>query len=942
MPAAEISKWGGTLSASPGSAMPALTALKNGSYLATWVDEATGKIEAQVVGADNLPKTDKFTVASGGALKNPSVTALKDGGIVITWENETAISVHAAVINVKADGSTEIRKAPFQVAVPNIPVNNHSNPSVTALDSGGFAISVTDRFSTSETDTATTFVYDSNGSYIRTDGFTAFNRTKDTAITAVQDGKAYVTVVSAARQSTTDARYELTAKLYSASGGESKSILISDGSGAAPSFAVETLEDGRFIVVWSQFNAFKARIYKPDGAVDGDVLQLYTSGDSQVLNISNISVKAVKSGFAVVFQQNKTSDSDVHLATFTLTGEPKGTARLVHTASASIQESPTLTTLADGRIAVSWKDLGVTPSRVQIQIFDERQSAVSLSGTSGNDHFYGSALNDTLIGGNGDDALDGGAGNDYFEANEDPDDLGNYRGTDIFTGGVGDRDQVSYWNVTNENQIGVKIYLSQEEYNGGAAEGDSFISIEVIDGTHYADVIEGDGNVNIFWGDTGNDTLAGGGNNDELNGADGDDVLDGGVIIGLVPDNDTLIGHSGDDFMWGRGGGNDVFDGGEGVDKVSYFGAAGIQLYMQRQTDGTVVATGASRGAAAGDVFRSIEIVDGTTQADTIEGTTGAQVFWGAQGADVLKGHDGNDELNGGDHNDTLSGGAGGDRLVGEAGFDWASYAEAASGVSVSLASGQGLAGEAAGDILIGLEGLLGSRFDDTLAGGAHELHGGLGNDTYQVGAGTLVVEGAGGGVDTVVASGSYSLAPSAEVEVLRLAAGGGLEAYSLTGSNAANAISGNAGANALTGLDGDDTLTGETGNDVIGGDNGNDRLVGGLGKDTVTGGTGRDVFAFGNKDTGSSKTKADYIADFKGREGDRLDLKAVDANTTKKGDQAFSFIGKSAFTKAGQVRYEKTKKETYVYLNTDSDKAAEAVIKLKGAIDFSKSWFVL
>ena len=69
---------------------------------------------------------------------------------------------------------------------------------------------------------------------------------------------------------------------------------------------------------------------------------------------------------------------------------------------------------------------------------------------------------------------------------------------------------------------------------------------------------------------------------------------------------------------------------------------------------------------------------------------------------------------------------------------------------------------------------------------------------------------------------------------------------------------------------------------------------------------------------------------------------KGLDADTKKKGDQKFSFIGKEAFTKAGQVRYEKTKKETFVYLNTDSDKSAEAVIKLKGAIDLSKGWFVL
>jgi len=61
-------------------------------------------------------------------------------------------------------------------------------------------------------------------------------------------------------------------------------------------------------------------------------------------------------------------------------------------------------------------------------------------------------------------------------------------------------------------------------------------------------------------------------------------------------------------------------------------------------------------------------------------------------------------------------------------------------------------------------------------------------------------------------------------VEVLRLAAAGGLEAYSLTGSNAANAISGNAGANALTGLDG---------NDVLDGGAGADSLIGGAGDDT-------------------------------------------------------------------------------------------------------------
>ena len=67
-----------------------------------------------------------------------------------------------------------------------------------------------------------------------------------------------------------------------------------------------------------------------------------------------------------------------------------------------------------------------------------------------------------------------------------------------------------------------------------------------------------------------------------------------------------------------------------------------------------------------------------------------------------------------------------------------------------------------------------------------------------------------------------------------------------------------------------------------------------------------------------------------------------MDANSAATGDQAFSFIGMAAFTKAGQLRYEKADSSTYIFLNTDADGAAEAVIKLNGAIDLAKGWFVL
>jgi Ca2+-binding RTX toxin-like protein len=164
----------------------------------------------------------------------------------------------------------------------------------------------------------------------------------------------------------------------------------------------------------------------------------------------------------------------------------------------------------------------------------------------------------------------------------------------------------------------------------------------------------------------------------------------------------------------------------------------------------------------------------------------------------------------------------------------------------------------------------------------------------------------------------------------------------STAGTVGSDVVTGGSGADKLSGGGGNDALNAGAGKDVLNGGSGNDRLTGGAGQDTLTGGTGKDVFVFGAKDTTASKGTADYITDFSGRSGDRIDLRGIDADTKKKGDQNFAFIGTNAFTKAGQVRYEKTKKDTYVYLNTDSDKAAEAVIKLKGAIDLQKGWFVL
>ena len=109
--------------------------------------------------------------------------------------------------------------------------------------------------------------------------------------------------------------------------------------------------------------------------------------------------------------------------------------------------------------------------------------------------------------------------------------------------------------------------------------------------------------------------------------------------------------------------------------------------------------------------------------------------------------------------------------------------------------------------------------------------------------------------------------------------------------------------------------------------------LIGGLGADRLTGGTGADRFDFNSlAELGLTKTTWDTITDFKTSEGDKIDLRGVDANTALIGDQAFTFVGAaSAFTgdATGKLRFDAV--NHILYGSTDADTDAEFAIALAG-----------
>jgi serralysin len=124
------------------------------------------------------------------------------------------------------------------------------------------------------------------------------------------------------------------------------------------------------------------------------------------------------------------------------------------------------------------------------------------------------------------------------------------------------------------------------------------------------------------------------------------------------------------------------------------------------------------------------------------------------------------------------------------------------------------------------------------------------------------------------------------------------VEALVLIGSDGV-AARGDADADELQGNGAGNRLTGGGGNDRLLGKGGADLLDGGAGADRLTGGSAGDTFRFST----AAASDGDTIADFRLGQ-DRIDLRAIDADSVATGDQAFDFVGRAAFSeRAGELR---------------------------------------
>ncbi len=140
----------------------------------------------------------------------------------------------------------------------------------------------------------------------------------------------------------------------------------------------------------------------------------------------------------------------------------------------------------------------------------------------------------------------------------------------------------------------------------------------------------------------------------------------------------------------------------------------------------------------------------------------------------------------------------------------------------------------------------------------------------------------------------------------------------------------GGAGRDSVLGGAGRDTVSGGKGADRLYGGTGSDKVTGGSGKDVMLGGAGDDQFIF-KKLTESSGivSKSDQIYDF--RNGDMCNLRSIDANALKAGNNAFRFDVDGKLT-AGEIKLSYSSGNTIIRVNVDNDKAIEMSILFRSA----------
>lgn len=481
---------------------------------------------------------------------------------------------------------------------------------------------------------------------------------------------------------------------------------------------------------------------------------------------------------------------------------------------------------------------------VNTQKMDPFLDKMTFTGT-GDFKGYGNAEANVIIAGSGNDVLWGGDGSDDF------------------FGGEG-FDTVSY----TDSLEGVSIELSSNWGSSGIALGDTYSSIEAVQGSNFNDVIFAGASTMVMDGADGFDAVDYSNSNDavSIEFRDGKGFGSGGYAEGDTLINvEKVVGTNLDDHFTANSGG------------VTFEGGWGSDVYTINSEGVTIIES--DSGPGYDELYTSLSVMKMDLFIEKMA-YTGTADFTGY-------GSDSDDHIYGGSGNDLFYGGAGSDAFVGGAGTDIVSYDDSDTGVVVNLwRTGQN--GTAQGDIYYEVEGLRGSRFNDVMDAGREDaiLEGGNGDDVINGNYfNDHLYGGLKSGLDGDVAQADTLSGGSGDDVIVSAVNDLGTVAHGDLGNDIITVHNGSA-----FGDDWDDVLTGTGNHYLLSGGDGDDVLVLNLAGQSGTGGialggTGDDTYIVNTTGLVSIQDEGWYI-------NDTLILNTIanisQLNVTRIGDDAY------------------------------------------------------
>lgn len=421
-----------------------VAAFADGSFVAVWTDDSLNgtavngedtdgsAVRGQIFNADGTKRGSAFLINSttGQDQLHPTVAVLSDGRFAVAWQDYHPISddnvqphIRARVFN--ADGTAFDRPG---FGTGDFLVNqdlslDSETPSIAALANGGFVISYgwTQEGATSPSRlNAQSFDAQGNvlGSEQALDRVRGFDGTKPVMIGL---GNNYAVIESKGGDGFSDTVSQIHGIIRKANGSAVAEFNVSgtDAVNIAP--AATLLKDGRFVVAWAagavdatHFD-FKAQIYNADGTASGGPVTL-------VQNVVGRPVDAIApltgGGFTLAYltADGANGTSHIHAMSFDANGQSSSNDLVV--ADSGVvwpyeDASPSMATLADGRMIVTWhmrgsEDYALTDVYGQIidpngtlpstpPVTPSNPSPVTPDPGTGIHHFVGGPGNDTYI-----------------------------------------------------------------------------------------------------------------------------------------------------------------------------------------------------------------------------------------------------------------------------------------------------------------------------------------------------------------------------------------------------------------------------------------------------------------------------------------------------------------------------------------------------------------